>query len=76
MGGDYPISAEGPYLLYIYTDMAEDKNVLSVLPGEIIGAAMNTLPPAETCQEAFREVTIDDPSHGFTEVVPEFRTRA
>jgi hypothetical protein len=44
----------------------DEKNVLPSLPGEIVGAAIKTLPPAETCEDEFREVVIDVPSHGFT----------
>ena len=41
--------------------MADDTNVLAVIPGDIIGAASNTLPPAETCKGEIREVTVDVP---------------
>ena len=62
----FSFGRDGREVLYIYTAMTQDENVLSSLPGEIIGAAMSSLPPAETCKDEFREVIIDDPTHGIT----------
>lgn len=52
--------------MYICTAMRDDENVLRLIPGDVIGAASNTLPPAEACEDAFREATIEVPTQGFT----------
>ena len=46
--------------------MPEEQNVLSRRPGETVAVASQTLPPAATCEDAFREVEIDVPILGFT----------
>jgi hypothetical protein len=39
--------------------MAQDENVLHLIPGEIIAAADDGFPPAETCKGGHREVIVD-----------------
>lgn len=46
--------------------MSEDPDVRRLIPGEVMAAASNTLPPADACEDAFREVTVEVPTHGFT----------
>jgi hypothetical protein len=41
--------------------MAQEENVLHLIPGEIIAAADDGFPPAETCKGEHREVIVDVP---------------
>jgi hypothetical protein len=63
---DYPARRRAGFMLYIRTSIPAEQDVLARLPGEIIAAASQKLPIAESCEDVVREVTIEVPIHGST----------